>query len=257
MASRPAGHRTRRQWLTSHGWTEATGHHFQAGTTRASLFTRPAGDVAVLVFRGTLGPGDFLIDLQVPLRPWTGPGLVHQGFGTAFGKIWPEMLPAVAALRCPVFFTGHSLGGALATLAAARWLNFREGRRPAALYTFGSPRVGDAGLVSALDGLFHARVVNGADPVSELPPEIPNPVLPFFRHAGIRHQLRGGRLTVGAAEDADRPATSAGADALGAARAWLRELNCGRVTVPEALAAHAPVNYSAAIAPLVGSVPDL
>ncbi|HAV61530.1 MAG TPA: hypothetical protein DCY13_04095, partial [Verrucomicrobiales bacterium] len=72
VASRPAGHRTRRQWLTSHGWTEATGHHFQAGTTRASLFTRPAGDVAVLVFRGTLGPGDFLIDLQVPLRPWTG-----------------------------------------------------------------------------------------------------------------------------------------------------------------------------------------
>lgn len=52
-------------------------------------------------------------------------------------------LAELAKLGCPVFYTEHSLGAALATLAAAR-------RAPKAGYAFGSPRVGNQAFTSTL-----------------------------------------------------------------------------------------------------------
>ncbi len=53
-----------------------------------------------------------------------------------------------------VWFTGHSLGGALATLAAGRY------ERAPEVYTFGAPRVGDGEHVKSLDTPVY-RFVNG------------------------------------------------------------------------------------------------
>jgi len=86
----------------------------------------------------------------------------------------------------PLYFTGHSLGGALATLAAYKALVYRSnGVNIAALYTFGSPRTVQRPLADVINNnkgfenkLF--RIVNYIDLVPRLPPRIPR--LVDFHH---------------------------------------------------------------------------
>ena len=68
-------------------------------------------------------------------------GRVHQGFRDVFMEISGQLdeLVRVATPDQKLWLTGHSLGGALATLAAAHL----EGARVQGLYTYGCPRVGD------------------------------------------------------------------------------------------------------------------
>jgi predicted lipase len=66
---------------------------------------------------------------------------------------------------------GHSLGAALATLAADRLPDVQG------LYTFGSPRVGDKGFQAHFRVKAY-RLVNGKDIVPTVPGEGP------FRHVG-------------------------------------------------------------------------
>jgi len=66
-----------------------------------------------------------------------------------------------------VFFTGHSLGGALATLAASRW------NTPTThLYTFGSPRVGGKKFIQSFVFGERYRYRNNNDIVTKVPFEI-------------------------------------------------------------------------------------
>ena len=71
------------------------------------------------------------------------------------------------------YITGHSLGGALAQIAAAAL----DRDNLAACYTFGSPRVGTAGFDEQVK-CPHYRVINNWDLIPGLP-------LAFFR--GYRH----------------------------------------------------------------------
>jgi hypothetical protein len=91
-----------------------------------------------------------------------------------------------------IWFTGHSLGGALAALAAMR-LHFEEPRLLAdGVYTFGQPRVCDRVLGKAHDKAFRDRThrfVNNNDIVPQVPPE------PVFHHHNALHYIdSGGRL---------------------------------------------------------------
>lgn len=66
--------------------------------------------------------------------------------------------------------TGHSLGGAIATIAAAEWQGERD---VAAVYTFGQPRVGRADFADFIrrhygENIF--RFVNNRDVVTRVPP---------------------------------------------------------------------------------------
>jgi hypothetical protein len=71
-----------------------------------------------------------------------------------------------------LYFTGHSLGGALATHAAADTLiSGTAGKRKTFLYSYGSPRVGNIEFINGwnagLDGSF--RIVHNQDIVPHLP----------------------------------------------------------------------------------------
>lgn len=120
-------------------------------------------DAAVLAFRGTLpvrliaDPGrarqivtDWINNAKVALidgRPFDLPGLVHAGFAESLEHLWrapdgvgslfPRIRKAAASGK-PLFVTGHSKGGALACLAAARLAG--AGLTPAGVYTFAAPR---------------------------------------------------------------------------------------------------------------------
>jgi triacylglycerol lipase len=143
-------------------------------------FTAACDRMIVTGFRGTEPRKiqDWLSDSTTP--PWPGPagrGFVHYGFGEALQSIYPQVRDAITEFRDndqTIWFTGHSLGGALAALAAMR-LYFEEPSLLAdGVYTFGQPRVCDRSLARAHDEVFGDRThrfVNNNDIVAQVPPE--------------------------------------------------------------------------------------
>lgn len=181
--------------------------------TQAMLVERRDSPVySALVFRGTEQKiKDFVTDLRIGPTPLLEDGIaVHEGFRIALDSIWPDIQQALNEMDSPIFFTGHSLGGALATVAAARWT-------PQALYTFGSPRVGNAAFVETLRDVPTYRIVDDWDLVPIVPPETLG-----FEHVGELIQLheRQVRFSINPF-------------------AWLRLA----FSPAKPLADHAPVNY--------------
>jgi hypothetical protein len=136
------------------------------------------GKFAVLAFRGTdpLTLPNWITDAAIALATrGEYDGKVHTGFQTVLRGSWRMIADALEPARgLPLFVTGHSMGGALAKLAACRLA--REGRPAVATYTFGAPRFGDAAFCERY-ALPTYRVVNKLDLVPELP------------LAGVRHWL--------------------------------------------------------------------
>jgi len=124
-----------------------------------------------LGFRGTEATSikDIKADTNaVQIACETG-GNIHSGFNTAFNQLSVEIqtvLDKSEFTSKPLFITGHSLGGALATVATKKLIH-KGGI--AACYTFGSPRVGDAEWTMDIKTPIY-RIVNAADPVTMLPP---------------------------------------------------------------------------------------
>lgn len=178
--------------LAIKAWAAANG--FDA---RCSSFDREniqgfwcaAGDVALLCFRGTSNPGQWIRDLRIlPVsHPW---GRVHAGFKGGIDIAEPEMhaFEAFASQAKHVWVTGHSLGGALAVVAAA-WLKARG--VTASVYTYGQPRVGLGGFADRFEAELSGRLirfVNQSDIVPRVPPGL------IFRHTGAVKRIVPGAL---------------------------------------------------------------
>ena len=96
-------------------------------------------------------------------------GKVHAGFSKAFEQIAADIQKSLAKKKYQeksLFITGHSLGGALATVAIKR-LTHEAGI--SACYTFGSPRIANKNWIVGIKTPIY-RLVNAADPVPMLPP---------------------------------------------------------------------------------------
>lgn len=124
-----------------------------------------------LAFRGTEAASirDIKADLDAKGTNCVSGGRVHSGFNEAFNQVLMQIQQKLNEEQYadkPLMITGHSLGGALATIAAKR---LTHNGKIAACYTFGSPRVGDEEWVSTLKTPVY-RVVNAADCVTMLPP---------------------------------------------------------------------------------------
>jgi hypothetical protein len=98
----------------------------------------------------------------------------HKGFVTALGSVWDPLVAAVEAeqkrAERPLWVTGHSLGGALALLAA--WLFHRKFISVHQVYTYGAPMIGNTAATQAFDREFAGKIfryVNPTDPVPKLP----------------------------------------------------------------------------------------
>lgn len=121
------------------------------------------------------GNGQALSSRIVNSIEW-GRAKIHKGFATAYRAVAPELLSAVKKLldekRRPVFLTGHSLGGALATLCSLDLLvRLQLSPREIIVSTFGGPRVGNRPFQKTYDAHvpIHWRVVVRPDLVAKLP----------------------------------------------------------------------------------------
>jgi triacylglycerol lipase len=136
---------------------------FDINGAQAYLLTN--GTITVLSFRGTevTEKSDVLADLKSGKNIEACGGKVHVGFKGEINKLWPSITAALAANPGNVYVTGHSLGAAMATIAASRMQD-----RVTALVTFGSPRVGNAEFVKSVT-VEHYRVQNNCDDVTKVP----------------------------------------------------------------------------------------
>ena len=130
--------------------------------------TKKTPGVYVLAFRGTEPDelSDILADLNAfPDRGVSG-GWVHNGFQNEVEKVWREIKAHKKSHEeCTFYITGHSLGGAMATIAASR---FNLIDTVDCLYTYGSPRVGTRSFIKSCKVL-HYRHKNNNDLVTTVP----------------------------------------------------------------------------------------
>ena len=121
-------------------------------------------DSHVLSFRGTevTEKSDVLADLKAGKNLEASGGKVHVGFKDELNKLWPAITVSLANIDT-LYVTGHSLGAAMATIAASRIQT-----KVIALVTFGSPRAGNQEFVNSLS-VTHYRVQNNCDDVTKVP----------------------------------------------------------------------------------------
>ena len=171
------------QWAGQNGFAECemfSGRGTLIPCDTQGFVARNATDI-VVAFRGTEPRQrlDWLADARFIPRDWAhGPGHVHEGFKDALQAVWSdpvqtsETLPQwlLAHNGRNVWITGHSLGGALAELCAARALSANLPVH--GVYTFGQPRVGDEVFAMALHtalGSRTCRFINDRDIVPRVP----------------------------------------------------------------------------------------
>ena len=151
-------------------------------------------DVIIVSFRGSADVQNWIANVDAA-QAWPFPQLpnvaVHAGFYQVYASVVAGLLQGVfgAQKACPrcrkLLVTGHSLGGALATMGAFEWSELFRNQLEVSLVTFGSPRLGNP----AFEREFrrrpirrHWRVVHNADIVPHVPQQWQFPYWTVFSH---------------------------------------------------------------------------
>jgi hypothetical protein len=220
------------QWSTSLGFI---GHSYvfdKSTDTSAHVFEHK--DYVAVSFAGTASIWDWGTDLDLVFAPALFGARVHKGFlrsykgesnrltGQAHHGVRKLLLEALAKHNYPqkkVYVTGHSLGGALATLLAADLTIIDQfGDKPhdnlacadlsdrsshvAGVITYGSTRVGDkifAQCHNKILGTKHWRVVNNNDIFPTMPTK------EFYAHVGERVFLNSNNTITYRPEEYEEP----------------------------------------------------
>jgi triacylglycerol lipase len=145
----------------------------------------------VVAFRGTEPAewNDLQADANASMAVVGTLGKVHSGFNSEVDDLWPMLEELLRENDRPVWFCGHSLGGAMSTIAAYRCKRSSISSNPEELHTFGSPRVGCRRYIRHAR-IQHYRWVNNNDIVTRVPPAWMG-----YRHCGDEIYLdRYGRI---------------------------------------------------------------
>jgi len=167
-----------------------------------------------LVFRGTTeanNKADFITDARIGITTSKAGLPVHIGFNHTFNSMLPDIRDFIASadVTGPVHCIGHSLGGAVAALAAD-WVS-RNTPYPVRLYTFGAPRVGTDWFAkqttSSVGQQNMYRVYHKTDPVPMVA------LYPFMQapYGSVGHYINSAEpLISGAAHSMSKYVTSVG-----------------------------------------------
>jgi len=232
-----------RQYLTRARFELIATINYNAPGTQAFIAksqTETPNRIAVMAFRGTQtdDPSDLFMDARFVMTDWTVDGekvgRVHEGFASAFRAVFPKDEDLTSTMPAGVdrmLLTGHSLGAAVATLAASVF-------QPGHLYTFGSPLVGDVDFARSMRDVDHSRYVDCCDMVTRVPPEF----LGYVHIGALRYIDQHGSV-LGAPSD-----SAIERDRGEASRSYFFKYAFQLGTVPTRdLADHAPINYVSAI----------
>lgn len=161
-------------------------------------FVASDSQTVLISFRGTETDrvADWLTDADSSLVDGPLQAKVHGGFYDALSHAWQAVDQLVRRWDADgqklLWITGHSLGAALATLSAARWIE--HGRAVQGLYTFGQPRTGDRKFAREFNFRMKCntfRIVNNDDLVTRLPPRAVG-----FSHLGtFKYFTENGQLS--------------------------------------------------------------
>lgn len=156
-----------------------------SSTCDCQVYVCQYDDYLSICFRGTESIQDILTDINIfqaimvlPSTPiWECPN-VHNGFYQQFYSVLQPIQDNIRNYisipenteKNKIVFSGHSLGGALATIAAL-YFSIKYPNLEISCLTFGSPRVGNSKFVQLFDSkVKHSfRYVNDNDPVPCIP----------------------------------------------------------------------------------------
>eukprot|EP01060_Flectonema_neradi_P009201 TRINITY_DN16585_c0_g2_i1.p1 TRINITY_DN16585_c0_g2~~TRINITY_DN16585_c0_g2_i1.p1 ORF type:complete len:330 (+),score=54.59 TRINITY_DN16585_c0_g2_i1:42-992(+) len=174
--------------------------------TQAIVGKSRDGKTAIVAFRGTESTRDCLKDVSIHLSSSEYfPGKVHFGFLNghlkSYDAVTKEFLSIIDSNTTRSVVTGHSLGGALATLYSYRIHKdeqFLKKQKDLGkdlqfdIASFGSPRVGDFDFCNAYDesiGNRYLRWVHETDIVTRYPLTGMGIIIPNYYHCGIQHYM--------------------------------------------------------------------
>lgn len=150
-------------------------------------------DAVFVIFRGTeADPAALefeLRDIYVDLAFVMING-IHDGFQAGSRRVIEQVAAELEnAGDRKVWLTGHSLGGALATVTA-HLLRTEHDVTVSGVYTYGAPRVFSEDIAATFDAAFGARSqrwVNDRDPVPHVAPVVP--LLLPYRHVSVLNNI--------------------------------------------------------------------
>jgi hypothetical protein len=230
------------EWFKKAGFDDV--RFFDQRSTQC--FVASNREFVVVAFRGSevwrrrgktdlrVAAADLMTNADFWLTDWPNGGKVHRGFKNALDEVWEDLFACLTALQRgerKIWMTGHSLGAALATLAADRFGEVQG------VYTYGSPRVGNLRFKKNYSNRIY-RFVNGSDIVAQIPPE------GFYVHVGEPRFIdREGTIR-------SRPSESTSVffservDGEGAASLGVKNSPKAPVLVPYYLIDHVPLLYA-------------
>lgn len=170
--------------LTKRGWA-VDAKVARSDQAKARYISAKKDDTTILAIAGTATWGDVKADLNIHTIPFHGEeggdGMkTHSGFTQYSDALLQAPTPqgttvgqslAATETKEKFILTGHSLGGAVAMLTAARLVD--TGAAAVDVITFGAPAVGNDAFTETYDDAVHARhIVLTGDPVPTLLPAI-------------------------------------------------------------------------------------
>ncbi|KAJ3129681.1 hypothetical protein HK098_000460 [Nowakowskiella sp. JEL0407] len=160
----------------------------ECGEIQSAIGYSANQNAIILTFRGTSNFGNFICDVDFDKCPTSLSigGRVHCGFLTAWRDLRENMFYHLTTLmnangrgNSAIYFVGHSLGGAIANIAAVDWFDnngksYGYESRNLGVITYGSPRVFDDTAAKGFENIGFGvsyRAVHNQDVVARLPPK--------------------------------------------------------------------------------------